>query len=299
MIKASKADNTIKNATVLKISMNSLERGCKITHLNEMCYFAPLPGSESGVKRLKKMSITQSIKDTLRKLFIALRLDITKNLEYDRLTEKIFSTVLKPGSNAIDIGCHKGEILDLFFKYAPEGNHYAFEPLPSFFKNLIEKYKNKSVTVYNFALSNKSGETEFTFVKNNPAYSGFIERDYDNKQVEIEKIKVEMAVLDDIIPRSEPIDLIKIDVEGAELQVLEGAVNTIKRCRPVIVFEHGLGASDYYATTPQDVYEFLHDNCGLNLYTLKNFTGNKVPITLKEFKDKFFTRKEYYFVASA
>jgi FkbM family methyltransferase len=244
------------------------------------------------------MSITQSIKDTLRKLFIALRIDITKNLEYDRLTEKIFKTVLRPDSNAIDIGCHKGEILDLFFKYAPKGSHYAFEPLPSFFNALLEKYRNKNVALYNFALSNKSGETEFTFVKNNPAYSGFIERDYDNKPVEIEKIKVEMAVLDSIIPRNVQIDLIKIDVEGAELQVLEGAMNTIKRCLPVIVFEHGLGASDYYATTPQDVYQLLHDTCGMNLYTLKNFTGKKVPLSLQEFKDKFFTKKEYYFVAS-
>jgi FkbM family methyltransferase len=244
------------------------------------------------------MHIKQSLKNIIRKLAITLKLDLTKNLEYDRLTEKIFRLELKPESNAIDIGCHKGEILDLFFKYAPKGNHYAFEPLPSFFKALLVKYKNKNVSLFNYALSNKAGETEFTFVKNNPAYSGFIERDYDNKEVDIEKIKVEMAVLDKIIPQNVQIDLIKIDVEGAELQVLQGAEQTIKRCKPVIVFEHGMGASDYYETTPEEVYAFLHDMCGLKLYTLKNFSSGKKQLTEEEFKDKFYKRKEYYFVAS-
>jgi FkbM family methyltransferase len=244
------------------------------------------------------MPTTQSIKDSIRKLLIYLHLDITKNIEYDRLTEKIFKTVLKKHSNGIDIGCHKGEILDLFLNFAPGGLHYAFEPLPGFYKNLTLKYNDKNVVLHNIALSNTSGETEFTFVKNNPAYSGFMERDYDNKKVEIEKIKVQMAKLDDIIPEGLKIDLIKIDVEGAELQVLEGAINTIKNRRPTIVFEHGLGASDFYKTTPEQIFSLLHQQCGLNLYTLKSFTSNKKILSQEAFSEKFYQRKEYYFVAS-
>ncbi len=245
------------------------------------------------------MSIILPFKNKLRQFLIDYKIDLTKNLEYDRLTHVILKTVLKSDTQTIDVGCHKGEILDLILKYAPQGHHYAFEPLPDFYKNLVEKYSNqKNVSIYNNALSNTAGETEFTFVKNNPAYSGFIERDYDNKEVQIEKIKVQKAVLDEIIPKEANIGLMKIDVEGAELQVLEGSVETLKRCKPVIVFEHGMGASDFYGTLPKDIFNLLHDSCGYQIYTLKSFTGKKNPLTYEEFNAKFFSRKDYYFVAS-
>ncbi len=245
------------------------------------------------------MSIILPFKNKLRQFLIDYKIDLTKNLEYDRLTNVILKTVLKSDTQTIDVGCHKGEILDLILKYAPQGHHYAFEPLPDFYKNLVEKYSNqKNVSIYNNALSNANGETEFTFVKNNPAYSGFIERDYDNKEVQIEKIKVQKAVLDEIIPKDANIGLMKIDVEGAELQVLEGSVETLKRCKPIIVFEHGMGASDFYGTLPKDIFNILHDSCGYQIYTLKSFTGKKNPLTYEEFNAKFFSRKDYYFVAS-
>ncbi len=245
------------------------------------------------------MSTMQRLKEKLRKFLIKFKIDLTKNIEYDRLTEEILKKILKPGSNAIDIGCHKGEILDLFLKYAPAGHHSAFEPLPSFYADLVEKYKdNKNVSLFNLALSKHTGESNFTFVKSNPAYSGFQEREYDTEEVELEIIKVQMALLDDIITKDQPIDLIKIDVEGAEFQVLEGSINTLKRCMPLLVFEHGRGASDYYGILPKEMYELLHIQLGYQIYTLKGFVGNKAPLTFEEFGNKFFARKEYYFVAS-
>ncbi|MCX6190502.1 MAG: FkbM family methyltransferase [Bacteroidetes bacterium] len=245
------------------------------------------------------MSILQLLKDKTRKLLINLKIDLTKNLEYDRLTDDILKSVLKPGSNAIDVGCHKGEILDLFIKYAPQGTHAAFEPLPAFYQDLVTKYKNnKNVSLYNLALSKSSGETDFTFVKSNPAYSGLQEREYDNEKEVLEIIKVQMALLDDIIAEDQRIDLIKIDVEGAEYRVLEGGIKTIKRCMPLIIFEHGRGASDYYGILPKEMYELLHLEYGYQIYTLKGFMAQKPPLTFEEFNNKFFRMQEYYFVAS-
>jgi FkbM family methyltransferase len=243
------------------------------------------------------MKLLRISKNLLRKIFVFLHLDLTKNLEYDRLTEKIFQKVLKPGSVAIDIGCHKGEMLDIMMKYAPRGHFYGFEPLPSFFEKLKEKYTSEHIELYNIALSDQAGETVFTFVKSNPAYSGFRKRDYDNKKMETEEIRVRTELLDHIIHGSRKVDLIKIDVEGAELQVLRGAVNTIRSSKPVIVFEHGLGASDYYKTTPDMVYDLLVNECGLKLNTLKNFLRGGEPLKAEEFSEKYFNRKEYYFVA--
>ncbi len=65
--------------------------------------------------------------------------------------------------------------------------------------------------------------------------------------------------LDEMIPTDQTIDFIEIDVEGAELQVLQGGVETIRGFQPTIVFEHGIGAAGHYGTKPEQVFELLAD----------------------------------------
>ncbi|HPW65549.1 MAG TPA: FkbM family methyltransferase [Salinivirgaceae bacterium] len=239
------------------------------------------------------------IKNTIREILIFLHLDLTKNLKYDRLTKKILKKHLKRDSNCIDVGCHKGEILDLMLCYAPDGKHYAFEPIPYLFNNLKTKYKNKKVEIFPYALSDNSGESTFQLVKNAPAYSGIKKRRYDISNPDIEEIKVTLKTLDEIIPADEQIHLIKIDVEGGEFGVLKGAKDLLKKNKPTIIFECGKGGSDYYGTTPNDLYDFISNEIGLKIYTLQSFVKNKQPIDKAGFERYFNTNKEYYFIANA
>ncbi len=186
--------------------------------------------------------------------------------------------------------------MSLILDGAPEGKHYAFEPIPYLFNELKNRYEDKAV-IFPYALSDKSGETTFQFVKNAPAYSGIKRRRYDIANPEIEEIKVVLKTLDEIIPANEKIDLIKIDVEGAEFSVLKGAKNLLKANKPLIIFECGKGASDYYGTSPLDVYHFISKEIGLKIYTLQSFISNKQAITEAEFEDYYNTNKEYYFIA--
>ncbi|GAB4290775.1 MAG: hypothetical protein Kow0068_16160 [Marinilabiliales bacterium] len=103
--------------------------------------------------------------------------------------------------------------------------------------------------------------------------------------------------MDEIIPLNEKIHLIKIDVEGAELGVIKGAKNLLKNNKPIVIFECGKGASDYYGTSPIDLYNFISDETGLKIYTLQSFLYNKKPINKVEFVNYFNTNKEYYFIA--
>jgi FkbM family methyltransferase len=238
-----------------------------------------------------------TIKNILREICISLRLDLTKNLKYDRLTRKILKKELKKNHNCIDIGCHKGEILDLMLRYSPEGKHFAFEPIPSFFKELKIKYKDRS-EVYPYALSDSAGETVFQFVKNAPAYSGIKKRRYDIENPEIEEITVEMKKLDDVLPLNERINFVKIDVEGAEFGVMKGAKKLLKQNKPTILFEFGKGASDYYGTTPADIYNFITEEVGLGIYTLNDFLFLKKSMNADEFAKYFDSNTEYYFVAA-
>ena len=236
------------------------------------------------------------IKDTLREILILFHIDLTKNLKYDRLTRVIMKKYLKKNHNCIDIGCHKGEILDIMLKYSPNGNHYGFEPIPYLFNDLEIKYKNIA-KIFPFALSYATGETNFHLVKNAPAYSGIEKRRYDISNPEIEEIKVQLEMLDNIIPSNEKIHFIKIDVEGGEFGVLRGAEKLLKKNKPIILFESGKGASDYYGTKPLDLYNFISKEIGLKIYTLDSFIKNKEAINETLFEDYFNTNKEYYFIA--
>lgn len=225
-----------------------------------------------------------------------LHLDLTKNLKYDRLTVKIMKKVIKENSNCIDIGCHKGEILTKILELSPEGCHFAFEPIPLFYNNLVKQF-NHSVTIFPFALSNNEGSTTFQFVKNAPAYSGIRKRKYAIENPDIEEIKVELKKLDDVIPNDIKIDFIKIDVEGAEFDVLKGAKETIIRSKPVVIFEFGLGASDFYNSTPDDLFDYFNNELNLKISTLENWLNNTNPFKKEEFITCFNNSTEYYFIA--
>lgn len=235
-----------------------------------------------------------AVKDFIRQALVFLHLDLTKNLEYDRLTKKILESTIKQNSNCIDVGCHKGEILDIILKQSPNGKHFGFEPIPSLFNELNSKYKGKA-TILPYALSEENGTSTFNFVKNAPAYSGIKKRDY-KVDPEIDVINVELKKLDDIIPDELKIDLIKIDVEGAEFNVLKGAKETIERCKPTIIFEFGKGASDYYGTDPGELFDYL-TSAGLSVFTLRNF-GSTNKLDRTHFVKHYEMNDEYYFVAN-
>jgi FkbM family methyltransferase len=237
------------------------------------------------------------LKDIARKTLNFLHLDLTKNLEYDRLTKKIIKEVVSTNSNCIDVGCHKGEILDEIISSAPNAYHFAFEPIPLFFENLKTKYNNyNNITFLPFALADKNGTASFNYVKNAPAYSGLNKREYAQKQPDIQEINVEIKRLDDLIPENVKIDFIKIDVEGAELGVLKGATRIIEKNKPVIIFESGIGASDYYGTSPENVFDFFDKEVKMKLALLKGFLDRK-SLSRQEYIDVYNRREEYSFVA--
>jgi FkbM family methyltransferase len=236
------------------------------------------------------------VKDILRQLLIFLHWDVTKNLQYDRLTQMIMKKKIHQNSNCIDIGCHKGEMLHLMLKYSPAGKHFAFEPIPLFYNELAKKYQQRA-HIFPYALSDHNGFATFQWVKNAPAYSGLKRRKYDIANPDIEEIEVEIDTLDDIIPPNVKIDFIKIDVEGAEFGVLKGAKNLLMKYKPTILFECGQGASDYYDTNPLDLYDFMTNEMGFNIFTLPAFVKNKPSLGRTEFVNCFNTNTEYYFVA--
>lgn len=237
-----------------------------------------------------------NLKRFTRKALNFLKIDLTRNLEYDRLTSDIMRRVINHNSNCIDIGCHKGEILDSILKLAPDGQHYAFEPIPEMFARLKKKYNGRA-RILPYALSDKNCTSKFNFVKNASAYSGLQHRTYNVKKPVIEKIPVEVTTLDSVIPEDIAVHFIKIDVEGAEFDVLKGGVNLLKKHKPVIIFESGLGASEYYGTDPELLFNFLNTETGLKVSLLRDFSKGNPSLSPEAFKSCYNKNKEWYFVA--
>jgi FkbM family methyltransferase len=238
-----------------------------------------------------------SLKAAIKRFLKSLPVTFTQNQRYDGQTQRVIQKVCRPDSNCIDVGCHKGEILDLFLQYAPQGTHFGFEPIPDLCEALVKKYRGSpNCRLLDIALSDKKGTASFNYVVSNPSYSGLLKRNYDHANEKDTLITVRTERLDDVLPADLKIDLVKIDVEGGEILVLRGAVETLTRCKPVVIFEHGLGASELYGATPELVYD-LFEQCGLRVSLMRRFLKNQSPLTKEEFSRHYHHKLNYYFIA--
>ena len=218
---------------------------------------------------------------------------------YDAQTGAILERILAPDSHCVDVGCHRGTVLDEILRLAPAGTHLGLEPLPDLYAFLVDKYAHLSnVTIKDCALSDQTGPTTFQHVVNRPAYSGFLPRHYLFGHAEVVEVTVQRARLDDLLPPALPIRLIKIDVEGAELQVLRGSTATLQRWPPYVVFEHGKGAADRYGTRPEEVHD-LFTACGMRLSRLGDWLDapGRTTFSRRAFARDFNRGRNFYYFA--
>jgi FkbM family methyltransferase len=179
----------------------------------------------------------------------------------------LIAATLTPDAHAIDVGAHSGALLREIVRVAPAGRHIAYEPLPHCSEQLRREFPQ--VDVRDAALSDHTGTTSFIHVEAAPEYSGLRERAYPGfEHSPRERLTVRTERLDDALPEGYRPALIKIDVEGAELLVMRGAVETLKTHRPVVIFEHGIGAAERYGYGPQDVYDLLCREVGMRIFDL-------------------------------
>lgn len=211
-----------------------------------------------------------------------------RNTQYDEQTGKVLQ--LTPG-NYVDVGCHTGAILREMLNVSPTGKHMAFEPLPHLAELLRKQFPE--VDVHQVALSDTAGETSFQFARKFAGRSGMKVIDYPG-ETDVETITVEKNTLDALIDH--PIDVIKIDVEGAELEVLNGAKGTLRSQKPLVIFEHG-AAARHYGTTSNDIYDLFAD-CGLDVYLISDWLRSKKELTRERFHKESTTR-HWYFIAAA
>ena len=187
------------------------------------------------VKRRLAGTALGSTISSLRDRFVLLSSALLNSPELgDRRNNAIASFLVtrlrRPGATFIDVGAHIGSVLGEASLNAP-GRVIAFEAIPAKAAHLRRRFPG--AMIHNVALLDREGETSF-FVDN--VQSGF--SSLAKHRSDLTEITVRLARLDALVD-ADDVDVIKIDVEGAELGVLRGGEALVMRCRPIIMFESG------------------------------------------------------------
>lgn len=159
---------------------------------------------------------------------------------------KLVKDFIKPGTDSIDVGVYRGVYSYEMSKYSKKV--HSFEPNPIIFKYINKNLKKfiKNIVLHNYALSNESKSIDLKVPIRDANYSKENYEEYyqmgratihnKNNFGDYENFKINSKRIDEFNFDNE-ISFIKIDVEGHELEVIEGAKKTIEENKPTLLVE--------------------------------------------------------------
>jgi FkbM family methyltransferase len=167
----------------------------------------------------------------------------------------LLAGVLTGAGSYVDVGANRGQVLREAVRVAPRGRHVAFEPIPSLAAALAREFPR--VDCRRKALGARAETARFCHFTRLDGWSGLRRnREVSDERGRPEYIEVEVSTLDAELEDLSP-GVVKLDVEGAELAVLEGARAVLSRARPVVIFEHVAEASALYGSAPGAPWDLL------------------------------------------
>ena len=177
---------------------------------------------------------------------------------YEPATVDFFLRTLGPGMIVLDAGAHIGQYaLIASTSVGVDGHVYAFEPEPRNYSRLrcnVRLNRRSNVTCVNAAFSDTSGRLEFSIARGNSGGHSLGKTKYSGaRTITVEAMTVDVFVDANELPR---VDLLKADVEGAELLILRGASKTLRRHRPLMVLECSIHSSGF-GYQPVDLVRFV------------------------------------------
>jgi FkbM family methyltransferase len=192
--------------------------------------------------------------------------------------EKFLANLDLKGQTVFDVGAFTG-LFTMFFARAvgKNGKVVAFEPNPSLCNKIKENLLLNNfgnVEVKQVALGRDRKKEILAFPSMIPGVGSIEEHEKTRilRQKGAKTIEVKVDTIDNLIAAKKislP-DFIKIDVQGAELDVLIGTRNTIKMCKPKILVEvHSIPYVNWRIKNVQRIVEFLMEN-GYSLYHVES-----------------------------
>ncbi len=220
----------------------------------------------------------------------AVGLTILTSKTYEPNVTRVLIHILKPGMTVLDVGANIGYFsLLMSTLVGKEGRCIAIEPNPHNIKLLLASKKLNGFTQLQI-LQAAAGDT-WGILHLNTIYSNGVVSPVNGDINEIFQRETVLSLkIDDILPRDVRVDVIKIDVEGAEFNALSGVLRCIERDRPIIISEFMPGAlQGISGITPEEYLNFII-NHGYYLSVLEADhvvpCQNDIEMVMKEYREK-------------
>ncbi len=209
----------------------------------------------------------------------AFRLALNEQDVREKLETDFFKKEIKKGMTVLDLGANMGFYTLLFAELVGgKGKVFAFEPEPNNFSTLeknvrLNEYKN--VELVKKAVSDKAGETKLHLSKSMGRHRIDVPNDAGRS------VTIKTVILDDFL-KGQKIDLIKMDIEGAEYMALKGMKDLLQRNKNIkIVTEFMPQALSVFGVKPEEYLRFLMSH-GFILYHINEKKKKIVPATVAE-----------------
>ena len=217
-----------------------------------------------------------------------------KNNDHELTEIKFLKQIIKNGDTVLDLGANIGVYTLIFAKLVGKSGHvFAFEPDPTNFEILsknVKENKHENVTLVQKAVSEKNDKIKLFVSKRNHASH----RIFDSEEKR-NSIEVDVITLDTYFKKNKnPINFIKMDVEGVEGATLLGASNIIKNSKDlVITMEYFPKWIRKYGMNPEEILDSLIEK-KFKLFNINQKERKIFPINLKNFVKEYNEQKKNY-----
>lgn len=197
-------------------------------------------------------------------------------------TSRLFKQILRPDDVVFDIGANLGWYTVLFARFLTRGLCHAFEPQPIMFERLQQNCElnrlGANLTLNPVALGQKEGTAELFSFRNlgagQASLSSLGREDYS-------VVSVPLTTLDRYLDTTgiSKVDVIKMDVEGAEMSVFKGAQSIFRlRHPPIWLLEMNRETASNFGYAPEDLLGFLERHGRWNFFRVVLGWGETLPM---------------------
>lgn len=189
-------------------------------------------------------------RDSQHLVFRALR----ARLRDEKIELALIRRHIRPADTVCDIGANKGSFVFWLSRWCRKGHVFAFEPQPTF-ANLLRRLTRSlgldNVKVEQKAVFSRAGQADLFVPEGQSPSASLVAKVAGTGR--FETISVPMVRLDDYFDQDQRIALMKVDVEGAELEVFKGAERILREQSPLLIFEcesrhlQGVSMADVFA----------------------------------------------------
>jgi FkbM family methyltransferase len=260
---------------------------------------SPFPRGKTRLERLGTFALGQRTVHALSHYGTRFRLDLPEDhgwtsiyfrRTYETGTTDLIHRLLRPDDVAIDIGANIGWYTVHMARWARHGHCYAFEPTQRTFTRLQEHINGNSVTanvtLNQLALGDEDGQVSlyaFSGLQHGQNSLATFGRE-DRAEMVVPMTILDSYIHDRAITR---IDLVKLDVEGAELRVLKGSVGVMRQPNPPIwIVEMNYFTSAQFGYQPSDLLSIFSQHGRYSFFRVdRGWGGVSAMASIRDFRD--------------